>query len=303
MPPLTNHGFSHHPVEKLHPTMTVLNLNALRIFDAAARHQNFRRAADELHVTQGAVAQQIRSLEARLGKPLFLRLPRGLALTEAGSSYHVEINRALRIITEATAQLVDMTTITLSVTPSLASKWLMPKLPQLIEIMPDVDLKIHASEQKTDLLRGDADLAIRQGPPPKEPTFETLKLAEIDYIAVASPKLCASSLTLEEVLQHRLIQDSHGHWDRLCADLDLPQPKATLNVNQTALAIDAAMNEQGIALTPRLLAQDALTAGILQAVWQDTRPIDQGFYVLYPRDSASQKTVEVANWLASQGAI
>jgi LysR family glycine cleavage system transcriptional activator len=300
---LTNDAFSRHPVEKLLALMKNLTLNALRMFDAAARHQNFRRAADEWNLTQGAVAQQIRALEARLGKPLFRRLPRGLALTEAGSIYHTDISRALRIMSEATTRLTETATITLTVTPSLASKWLMPRLPELIEIMPEIDLKIHASEQTVDLLRGDVNLAIRQGPMPKDSALSVIKLCDIDYIAVAHPTFCNARLSITDVVQHRLIQDSHGHWDKLCTDFELPPPQATLNVNQTALAIDAAINGQGIALTPSLLVQTALDAGSLQSVWRDTRATDQGFYILFARDAASEKTVQVANWLAAQGAI
>ena len=283
--------------------MPNLNLNALNMFDATARHQNFRRAADELNVTQGAVAQQIRALEARLGKPLFHRRARGLALTDAGRSYHAEIFRALQIITDATRQFTELTTVTLSITPSIASKWLMPKLPQLIETHPEIDLKIHASEQRTDLMRGDANLAIRQGPPPQDAALEAILLSPISYVAVASPQTDAKNLELADILTHRLIQDSHGHWDTLCKDLDLPPLKATLNVNQTALALDAAASGQGIALAPRLLAQDAIDAGNLQAVWQDTRATDHGFFILYPKERASEETIKVAKWLAAQAAI
>lgn len=300
---MTNDPFSPHPVENLLAMMKNLNLNALRMFDASARHLNFRRAADELHLTQGAVAQQIRALEARLGRTLFRRLPRGLALTDAGRQYHTEVSRALQIVMEATEKLTEATAITLSVTPSLASKWLMPRLPQLIEIMPEVDIKIHASEQKADLMRGDVDLVIRQGPHPQIKDISVLKLSDISYVAVASPRFVDGALTLPDLLQQRLIQDSHSHWEGLCSDLNLPSPKATLNVNQTALAIDAAINGQGIALAPRLLVQDAITAGNLQAIWQDTRQTNHGFFVLYAPERASEKTIQVANWLAAQSAI
>ena len=283
--------------------MRSINLNALKMFDVAARHENFSHAADELNLTQGAIAQQIRALEARLGKPLFNRLPRGLALTEAGRAYHSEIRKALQIIDDATHQFTEVTSVTLSVTPSLASKWLMPNLPQLVEYLPNIDLKIHASEQKTDLSRGDADLSIRQGPRPIDSGLEVLPLADLNYIAVARPGLCSENLTLDQLLQHNLIQDSHAHWDQLCADLDKPAPKATLRFNQTALALDAAANGQGIALTPHLLAQGALSAGILQAVWSDPRKSDQGFYILYPKATASEDTRQLANYLAALATI
>lgn len=99
------------------------NLNALRAFDAAARLGSFQAASGELHVTQGAIAQQIRKLEADLGLPLFIRAARGVTLTETGAAYHHEISKALSLIDRATRALQpDTRIVTLSVPPSLASK-------------------------------------------------------------------------------------------------------------------------------------------------------------------------------------
>ncbi|RVB52180.1 LysR family transcriptional regulator, partial [Mesorhizobium sp. M7A.F.Ca.CA.004.06.1.1] len=102
-------------------------LNALRAFEASARHLNFRIAAEELNVTQGAVAQHIRGLEADLGTKLFERLPRGLALTDEGRAYVPNIRRAFDLISEATLLLrPEPARLTISVTPSFATKWLIP---------------------------------------------------------------------------------------------------------------------------------------------------------------------------------
>ena len=102
---------------------TLPPLNALRAFEAAGRHLNFRAAADELFVTQGAVAQQVRMLEEHIGFPLFQRLPRGVALTSQGSVYFAEVTRAFKILDKATAQLLrEPKTVTISVTPTFATK-------------------------------------------------------------------------------------------------------------------------------------------------------------------------------------
>ena len=277
-----------------------MTLNALSMFDAAARHENFRKAAQELNLTQGAVAQQIRALEDRLGLKLFTRKPRGLALTEAGRQYHTEIAKALQIIHKATENLQHRHSITISVTPSLASKWLMPKLSQLVEIMPDIDLKIHASEQRTDILRGEADIAIRQGPPPIHKDLEVRKLSPINYVAVATPDKFSAAPELQTIAALPLIQDSHGHWNRLCQAFGLPVPKTVLNVNQTALAIDAAIAGQGVALAPRLLVEDALAANLLQVIWQDPRPTSDGFHVITAKANRMKNLRDVANYLAGQ---
>ena len=105
-------------------------LNALRAFEASARHLNFRLAAEELGVTQGAVAQHVRGLEADLGIKLFDRLPRTLALTGVGRSYAAQLRRAFDLLTQATATLrPEPLRLTISVSPTFASKWLIPRLP------------------------------------------------------------------------------------------------------------------------------------------------------------------------------
>ena len=105
------------------------SLNALRVFEVVARHLNFRLAAEELGVTQAAVAQQVRGLEASLDLRLFDRMPRGLALTDAGLGYSGSIRSALAMIDEATRLLRPQSAhLTVSVTPTFASKWLIPRL-------------------------------------------------------------------------------------------------------------------------------------------------------------------------------
>lgn len=112
-------------------------MNALRTFEVAGRRLSFRAAADEIGVTQGAVAQQIRLLEAHLGLSLFTRLPRGVALTNRGATYHAEISRAFAIMREATAGLDQGDrNLTISVTPTFATKLLIPQLSSLNETLP-----------------------------------------------------------------------------------------------------------------------------------------------------------------------
>jgi LysR family transcriptional regulator, glycine cleavage system transcriptional activator len=112
------------------PLIRLPPLNALRAFEASARHLNFRVAAEELGVTQGAVAQHVRGLEADVGVKLFERLPRSLALTPTGRGYAAQLRRAFELITDATATLrPEPQRLTISVTPTFASKWLIPRLP------------------------------------------------------------------------------------------------------------------------------------------------------------------------------
>lgn len=142
-------------------------LNGLRAFAAAGRHLSFRAAAEDLGVTQGAVAQQVRGLEEHLGLRLFLREPRGLAFTEEGRAYHAAVARAFSQLSKATAALrAAPSRVTISVTPTFASKWLIPRLSEFTEAHPGIDLRITATERVSSFHADGIDLAVRQGRPP-----------------------------------------------------------------------------------------------------------------------------------------
>lgn len=127
---------------------SIPSLNALRAFEVAGRHMNFRKAAEELHVTSGAISQQVRKLEGELGMDLFVRSPEGLALTPIGRVYHRQLMEFFEGLREATAALRPATgAVTISVTPTVASKWLIPRLPEFAEIHPQIDVRIIATER------------------------------------------------------------------------------------------------------------------------------------------------------------
>lgn len=285
--------------------MRTPNLNALRMFDAAARHLNFRQAAEELSLTQGAVAQQVRRLEADLGLQLFHRKARGLALTEIGRGYHGPVGRALAIIDEATASLRPQgTRITLSVTPSFAAKWLVPRLGSFAKAHPEVDLQTMASERLADFQSDGVDLAVRLGRPPFERDMETTLLAPLNLCAICSPDYAATVAPLErfeDFADLRLIQDSHSFWKTLFDKTGTKARHRMMQFNQTALAMDAAANGQGIALAPRLLLDDAISKGSLVSLWQDESADQSGYYIVHP---ASRKTNAardaVVDWILSE---
>ncbi|WP_323775686.1 LysR substrate-binding domain-containing protein [Leisingera sp.] len=278
--------------------MRLPNLNALRMFDAAARHLNFGRAAEELHLTQGAVAQQVRRLEADLGHKLFHRHARGLTLTDTGRSYHAPVSQALTLVRDATDKLAPaVQQVTLSVTPSFASKWLVPRLPEFEAAHPDIDLRVVAEESLTDFKRDGIGIAIRQGGKPQEGGLNSALLSLVDLVAVG-PQDMALTLgdtpDLADLAQYTLIQDGHRHWDLLLRQEGLNATGRVLQFNQTALAMDAAMNGQGIALVPRIF----LGSQPLVVIWQAPRLGDQGFYVLWPSARGRAKTV--VDWLLRQ---
>ena len=164
-------------------------MNALRAFEAAGRHLNFRAAAGELGVTQGAVAQQVRGLEGHVGMALFARLPKGLAFTAAGRGYHARVAEAFAILREASAVLRPQAArVLISVTPTFAAKWLIPHLPDFTAKHPDIDLRILATEKLSSFHADGIDLAVRLGAPPFGAALRAHLLFRQNIVAVAEAK-------------------------------------------------------------------------------------------------------------------
>lgn len=287
---------------------TLPSLNGLRAFDVSGRRLSFRAAAEEMGVTQGAVAQHVRQLEADLGVALFDRLPKGLALTPAGRSYHDQIARAFSQMRQATAQLKpEPGKVTISVTPTFASKWLIPNLPDFAETHPEIDLRILATEKVSSFHSDGIDLAIRQGAPPFGAALNAVLLFEQDVIAVAAPGLVAgeqvpaSPQTLSRVPK---IHDTHDLWPQFLADMgSTDQSRRGLRLSQTALAVDAAISGQGAALVSRFLVSADIAAGNLVEIgaWHNSEPRD--FYLLTLRSPAPNAAIEtVVSWLTSRAA-
>lgn len=281
-------------------------LNGLRAFDVAGRRLNFRAAADEMGVTQGAVAQQVRQLEAHLGITLFDRLPKGLALTAAGRSYHNRITGAFAELRAATAQLKpEPGKVLISVTPTFASKWLIPNLPDFAEAHPDIDLRILATEKISSFHSDGIDLAVRQGKPPFGAALNATLLFKQDVIAVAAPDLIEASGALNTIdaLSHLpKIHDTHELWPQVLAKLGVSDTrKRNLHLSQTALAVDAAISGQGVALVNRFLVARDIEAVKLVEIGPLPPIHEADFYLLHTRKSQPDPVIEnVISWLTSR---
>lgn len=284
-------------------------LNALRVFDAVAQQSNFRLAAEQLNVTQGAVAQQIRKLEDDLGIRLFVREAHGVALTDAGRAFLPNIRRAFELIGDATASLrAAPTRLTISVTPTFAAKWLLPRLSEFVAANPLIDLRILATEQLSSFHADGVDLAIRQSRPPFGPGLEVDFLFPQALIAVCSPALLASldtPLNPASLRGQVLLEDSHNLWPEFLEQA-LGQPDVAgnkrLQFNQTSLAIDAAIAGQGIALASRFLLHDELASGRLVQPFAAELRGSLDFYVVVPRKKRHPEPAEaVRAWLLWEG--
>lgn len=282
------------------------NLNSLRMFDTAAGRLNFRLAAEDLNLTQGAVAQQVRNLESDLGVKLFLREARGLKLTDEGKRYHHQISRALALIDAATSELrqVDYG-VTLSLPPSLASKWLVPRLAGFSRLHPDIEIRTVASVEISTFRNDGVDIAIRQGRLPTGDDLQIDRLAPLDLRAVCSPDMAKTMhpvSSLGDFSDLKLIQDGHNHWKTLFTKAGLAVPDRLVQFNQTALATEAAAGGQGIALSPRLLIQSDIEAGRLVDVWCPPAEPDTGFFIVLPTGGGRRMVAceKVRDWLLAE---
>jgi LysR family glycine cleavage system transcriptional activator len=278
-------------------------LNALRAFEVAGRRLNFRAAAVDLGVTQGAVAQQVRLLEDHVGTTLFQRLPRGLALTTQGAAYLAEVTRAFDTLGDATEQLLARPdAVTISVTPTFATKLLIPQLPALSQALPGVELRTIATEAVSDLERDQVDIAVRLGRPPFPSSLETHLLFRQDLVPVASPYLVDNALlplSKEQMKNLPLLHDAHDHWARFFGT-NRKLPGAVFN--QTTHALDAALAGQGLAIACRAFVQADLDANRLVELCPAGFEADPDYYLIRKRTSSQRKAISevwqwcIANW-------
>lgn len=276
-------------------------LNALRAFEAAGRHLNFRLAAEEIGVTQGAVAQQVRGLEARLGLSLFYRQPRGLRLTEAGRRYHAPLCQAFRLIADATGALSDRQHLTISVTPSFAAKWLVPRLGAFADAHPEIEVQVDAGERLANFQNDGIDIAVRQGRPPFGPGLKAEPLFGTEYVAVCSPDLAGRITEPQDLLGVTLLNDTHGLWPLFLEQAGCAGQPRIMNFSQTSLAIDAAAAGQGVALANAPLVTKELEARRLVQPVDLSLTADLGFYVITPVRSKQPRLAAIMrDWLLAQ---
>src|SRR3954471_17996697 len=193
-------------------------LNALKAFEAAARHESFTRAAEELSVTQGAVSHQVKALESELGLKLFNRERQRLVITTAGREYLGVVRDALDRIAMGTERLLQRQTsgaLTVSTSPDFAAKWLVHRLGHFAEAHPEIDLRVSATLHHVDFAREEVDLAVRHGDG-NWPGLDTVRLSSEQLFAVCSPKLLTGRRRLtkpSDILNYPLIHmDSRADW-------------------------------------------------------------------------------------------
>ena len=243
-----------------------------------------------------------------MGVKLFKRLPRGLALTDEGRKYLTPVRRAFDMITEATEELQPQRAVlTISTTPSFATKWLVPRLGRFAESHPDIDVRIDASQGLANFQSDGVDIAIRQGAPPFGPGLVADLLLPEEFYAVCSPILLKGKRALrspDDLVHHVLLHDSHGLWPLFMEKVfaGRPKPKArSMNFSQTSLAVDAAIAGQGVALVSDLFVADEMANGRLCRPFDHSISGEQSFFIVAPRNPRKLETVQrMRDWLIAQ---
>src|SRR5947209_322966 len=291
---------------------TLPPLNALRAFEAAARHLSFTSAAAELNVTQAAISHQIKALEDRLGLKLFRRVGRGLLLTDAAQAYLAEIAIAFDRIAGATRRLHQHDAagvLSATVLPSFAAKWLLPRLGRFRAAHPEIDLRISSSVEQIDLAREDFDFALRAGSGQYPCMRSDLILTE-SFFPVCSPVLLSGPKPLRvpaDLRAHTLLHDEpRDLWQLWLKTVGLTDIDATRGpgFSDSGMLIQAAVEGQGVAIAKGTLAGDDLKAGRLVRPFDQSLPANYSYWLVCPEASAERpKIVAFRDWILSEARI
>ncbi len=269
-------------------------LEPLVAFEAAARLGSFTAAAQELNITQAAVSQRIRTLEQALGTNLFERAHRAVHLTVQGREYQHTVSMALTHLANATREIKSApqgARLTVAADQSIASMWLMPRLPRFFEHHPRIPVRLIASDTEADCLAGDVDLSIVHGDG-EWPGFGSVCLFGEEVLPVCSPAYLdrngpigdVADLTETVLLD---LEDTNWNWINWRMWLteqgvDLPAGQRHLRINSYPLIIEAARNGQGVALGWRHLVDDALLDGSLVCPLERSVHTRFGYHILWP---------------------
>ncbi|MEH6457982.1 MAG: transcriptional regulator GcvA [Cocleimonas sp.] len=302
-------------------------LNALRTFEAVARLKSFTKASDELSVTRAAVSHQIKNLEEYVGFPLFERHTRSISLTPAGEAALPKLREGFNNISDAVHLMnshLSNENITLWMAPSFASKWLVPKLHTFSSQYPEIDMQLHAvaglidtadknNYSMEELFRSeDADVVIRFGSG-DYPGCKVHKLFSVKAVPVCSPELLNDPdkplNKPEDLIYHTLLHDNTPYEGRPKWSKWLKQESIKgidydrgLKFNQISLAIDSAIDGQGVLLTIEALARKDIEEGRLCVPFDISLPLDMSYYAIHPEsvDSNQHAVDSFIEWLEEE---
>ncbi|MDL2408761.1 LysR substrate-binding domain-containing protein [Rhizobium calliandrae] len=289
--------------------------SALIIFEAAGRHQNFSRAAEELGMSQAAVSLAVRKLEDQLGVPLFHRERRNVELTDVGERFHVDVTVGLSRIQRSAEDIRTKgreSNVTLAASTAFGSMWMLPRLARLRADLPDIDLRIQTSVRDLDLDEEPIPLGVRGGNPANWPRYHCAMLAPEVVFPVASPRfiekrrrperpedlLALPLIHLEEPVRAAC---DWSEWFASAGVRYIPQPRR-LTINDYVLVMQAVLAGEGIALGWQHLIEDQLRSGALVAVGGHVLNTNMAFHVVWPRSrELNAQAQRVRDWLIEEG--
>ena len=290
-------------------------LNALRAFEVAARHMSISLAAQELRVTPAAVSHQIRLLEDHVGLPVFVRNGRGLALTDAGAAGLRDLREGfarLCAAMDAIDSLGEAGVLSVSVAPSFASKWLLPRLESFQRAHPEIDVHVSASMQITDFVKDGIDIAIRYGAGRYSDLSVEMLLSE-SVVPVCSPEYLKEHgpfYAPSDLVEATLLHDDSPDNDPSCPNWEMWLGAAgARNIdaargprfNQSSMVIEAAVLGRGVALAKTALAARDLRQGRLVQPFTSAMKVDFAYYVVAPRAKLNLPKVSFfIDWLRNE---
>ena len=283
------------------------SLAALRAFEAAARHQNFSRAAEEIHVTHGAISHQVRALEEELGVALFVRHGKRIAITAEGERFASTLRKALTEIANAAESLnsgARQKRLKITSLPSFAARWLSPRIGRFIEQHPDIEVMLQTSSQLIDFARESVDMGIRFGRG-NYPGLIAEKLADDYYYPVASTRFNRGKLPrmpnkLAQSVLLRCEREPWTPWFRT-AGLDLLEPTGGLVFQDSSMLVRAAVEGHGVALARHVLARGELASGELVRLFDVQVKCAHSYYLVCPPESLQKPQVQAfRTWLQEE---
>jgi LysR family glycine cleavage system transcriptional activator len=300
--------------------MAMPPLSALRAFEAAARHLSLTRAAQELHVTPGALSHQIRGLEELIGVKLFERRVRAIALTPAGRALYPGLQTGFLHIRDAVAALAqagDSRVLVISTPPGFTAKWLAPRLYRFSRAAPNIDVRVSSSLANANFRSDGVDLAVRNmaADAGSDAELALEKLMDLAFVPVCSPALIAAHgpfaqpaalarvpLIHDDTLANRAEVPTWADWFR-AADVEGAEVSRGLRFNSADHALDAAAEGAGVLLAHDVLAYDDLRSGRLAIAYDLVLPSHRAYHVVCPRGRAAHPHVRAFRaWIKEEAA-
>lgn len=285
-------------------------LDALRVFEAAARHGSFNAAADELNLTPSAVSHRIRTLEDVLRVRLFERAHRRVVLAPEGTRYAASVADALAILRSATRRLSANSAggpLAMTLSPAFALRWLLPRLTRFQQRHPEIELRFVSTTDLHDFRSGDLDLAVRYGCG-DWPGLEAEWLMALDATAVCTPEVAADGPALDAPadVAHRVrihVENRPDDWRMwlLAAGVEGVDPTAGPVFESVTVALEAALNHIGMVIADRQILARDLEEGRLVEPFDVHMPATAGYYLVYPPGSADDPRIQAfCRWLQEE---